>query len=228
MGFTVKGAEDGLLSKGFYQRQELYEQRRREKKERQMSEFGHEGRCTFHPEINFTSEILVEADPKRSSETNTQRIQLLTQRDPKKQEMLKEIYNVEVKAKYTYHPQINERSKVLQRTASVDELALAERAKSNKAKLLEEAQQKQREECTFHPQINATHKIPSAYELDDKIMERIREREKSKEARRQQQARDAEYEEIKLCTFQPTIKHIDAMPEPAVVRGSDPWFQRLC
>ena len=76
--------------KGFKERQELYEIRKKEKQQRYTSD----EKCTFKPAINFVSEILVESDPIRSTETNEDRIRRLSQKNPKTEEKLKKTIHV--------------------------------------------------------------------------------------------------------------------------------------
>ncbi len=197
----------------------MYEQRRKERQEQKRVECVREAKCTFRPEINFTSEILVEADPARASETEAERIKRLSRRDAKRQEKVKQISEIEFSSKYTYHPKINETSRTLAKNCSVDELASVERLKTNRAKMLEQAQTKEKEACTFHPQINSSVQANSYYTRDADIMEKIRAHERELAEKREQQKRDAEYEEIKGCTFQPVIQSLEVPPEPAVVRG---------
>ena len=43
-------------------------------------------KCTFKPEINVTSEIIVESDPNRGGETEQERFMRLYKKDAKKSE----------------------------------------------------------------------------------------------------------------------------------------------
>jgi len=219
--FSIGGlGEDRLLSKGFNERQELYQQRKREKEEQKLTKYSCEAKCTFRPEINFTSEILVEADPRRGNETEEERIERLSKKDPKKQEKIKQIRENEFKSKYTYHPRINETSRTMARNHSVDDFAMLEKQKTNREKLLVVAHEKEQKECTFQPQINQTH-TQSYYTKDADILQRIKEKEQDRLQKMEQKKRDIEYEEMKDCTFQPTIvQNVSVMQqEPAVVKG---------
>ncbi len=206
---------DRLLGKRFEERQELYEQRKKERRQAKEQKC-----CTFHPEINFTSEILVEADPKRSGETETERIARMSRRDEMRQQRIRQEMDAELNSKCTHRPKINEVSRSMARNYSVDDIASVERLKTNRAKMVEQAQVKEKEECTFHPQINSQVQANSHYTRDANIMEMIKEREREREEKRQQQRRDYEYEEIKGCTFQPAITQLERPPEAAVVKGS--------
>ena len=58
--------------------------------------------CSFKPEINVTSEIIVESDPKRGGETDDDKIHRLYRKDQKKQEVVREIIEKEMYEQYTY------------------------------------------------------------------------------------------------------------------------------
>jgi len=59
--------------KDFYERQQKFIEKQAEKRELAKATSGEEARCTFRPEINVTSEIICEADPKRGTETEEER-----------------------------------------------------------------------------------------------------------------------------------------------------------
>ena len=75
--------------------------------------YGEAAGCTFKPEINLTSEIIVESDPNRGHETLEDKMARLYLRDKKKNEVIKEIKTAEVYGQLTFQPQINKVSKVL-------------------------------------------------------------------------------------------------------------------
>jgi hypothetical protein len=60
--------------KDFYDRQEVFIKRQFEKKEEARKKWAEEERYSFKPEINATSEVIVESDPSRGAETEDQRI----------------------------------------------------------------------------------------------------------------------------------------------------------
>ena len=60
--------------KDFYDRQEAFVKRQLEKKEEARKKWADEERYSFKPEINATSEVIVESDPQRGVETEDDRI----------------------------------------------------------------------------------------------------------------------------------------------------------
>ena len=124
--------------KDFYDRQQQFIQRQLEKKEEFKKKFSEEAKCSFKPEINVTSEIICESDPKRGAETEDDRVMRLYKKDQKKQEVLKEMLEKEVYAQYTYKPEINKISKTLAKTTSLDELAYNPKGKQMKEQIHDE------------------------------------------------------------------------------------------
>ena len=214
--FTSIG-EGTLLTKGFKERQEYFEKKRREKREEILKQTK-DNKYTFKPEINFTSEILMEADPKRMIETDDERIQRLSRKDPKYEEKLKKIKDIEIKSKYTYHPQINQTSRMMVMNKSIDSISIAEREKTNRERLIEEVTETKERECTFKPQINSSNAF-SYYTKKEEILGIIKEREQERIQKMEQQKRDMEYEEMKDCTFQPAIVRPMTQSESVVIKG---------
>ena len=84
--------------KDFYDRQEAFIKRQYEKKEEARKKWADEERFSFKPEINATSEVIVESDPNRGGENDGDRIERLYKRDLKRQEVMRELIEKEVYA----------------------------------------------------------------------------------------------------------------------------------
>lgn len=69
--------------------------------------------CTFKPEINLTSEIIVESDPQRGSETLGDKMNRLCVADKRKNDVIKEIKADEMYGQMSFQPKINKVSKAL-------------------------------------------------------------------------------------------------------------------
>jgi hypothetical protein len=67
--------------KDFYDRQEAFVKRQYEKREEARKKWADEERFAFRPEINATSEVIVESDPMRGGESEADRIQRLYRKD---------------------------------------------------------------------------------------------------------------------------------------------------
>ncbi len=70
--------------KDFYERQEAFNKHIQEKKAEARKKWADEMRFAFKPEINATSEVIVESDPTRGQETSQERIERLYRKDFKR------------------------------------------------------------------------------------------------------------------------------------------------
>ncbi len=200
----------GLLEKDFFARQQLLGEQRQEHQGRALD---HDG-CTFHPEINNVSEAMMAADPKRGNETEEECVRRLARRDKKKEECLREVVDAENRSKYTYHPEINERSKRLTKNLCKSQtISPPEPTKPTLDLEVEKC-------CTFHPQINPQSKAAeSHYASGADIMRIIHDEQQERELKRTQCKKDAEYEEARSCTFKPVMQAPGRVAQFAVVAG---------
>lgn len=203
-----------------------------DKKSEASRKFGEAAGCTFKPEINLTSEIIVESDPSRGHETLEDKMTRLYLADKKKNEVIRELKTAEVYGSLTFQPKINKVSKVL---AEDQRRELIENNMSNLA-AKEKFENRQRElkaemdaECTFKPDTYSkkTRKfeaVPSTIGADGPVSEeqaRIRQRLKQKHAKIAAERRKRELKEMEECTFKPqTNEYIkDNSNELVVVKG---------
>ena len=99
--------------KDFYDRQQAFLEKQIEKREAIKNQHSDHAKCTFKPEINVTSEIIVESDPKRGNETEEDKFMRLYKKDQQKKEVVKEMLEKELYSDYTFQPKINRISKTL-------------------------------------------------------------------------------------------------------------------
>jgi hypothetical protein len=137
--------------KEFFERQQAFVERQMEKKEGLKAQYSQEAQCTFKPEINITSEIICEADPKRGAESEEEKVARLYAKDTMKKELIREQMAAEVYEQCTFKPAINKVSRALAREATVEELAYNPSGKQRKEQIAEEVAQKEIRECTFKP-----------------------------------------------------------------------------
>ena len=149
----VYSSASGGNVKDFYERQEAFVKRQYEKKEEARKKWADEERFSFRPAINATSEVIVESDPGRGGESEDMRIQRLYRRDPKRQEVLRELIEREVYAEYTYKPEINKVSKSIAANApsSIDDLAYNPKGRLKREYVQEQMLTQEVSECTFRP-----------------------------------------------------------------------------
>lgn len=190
--------------------------------------YGQESGCTFAPEINLTSDIIMETDPKRGKETVEERIKRLSTKDAKKKEVIKELLEQEYYQNLDFKPKINKVSKTLAKTSSINELAYNKRGEEVKSLLEEKRAQEELRECTFQPNLMTREKpqfrhIESKYRSgEDNIAKMIKEEQDERQEWIEQERRNKEYDEIKDCTFKPRIKNKVGIPgekDVVVVRG---------
>lgn len=125
--------------KDFYERQETFIKRQYEKKEEARKKWADEERYSFKPEINATSEVIVESDPNRGAENDEDRIERLYKRDHKRQEVMRELIEKEVYAQYTYKPEINKVSKSIARNpTTIEELSYNPKGRQKKEYIQEQ------------------------------------------------------------------------------------------
>ena len=156
--------------KDFYERQQAFVQRTMEKREEFRQKYSEEAQCSFKPEINVTSDIIVESDPLRGVESEQEKIMRLYKKDQKKQEVVKELIEKEVYSQYTFKPQINKISKALAKGSSIDELAYNPKGQKKKEELQEQLVTQEVNNCTFKPETTKNKKyrdVQSAYSFQD-------------------------------------------------------------
>ncbi len=133
----------------FIERQQAFQARQSENIERNRVLYGQEAGCTFAPEINLTSDIIVETDPKRGKESLEDRMKRLSTKDAKKKEVIKEILEQEYYQELDFKPKINKVSKTLAKTSTINELAYNRKGEEVKSLLEERRAQEELKECTF-------------------------------------------------------------------------------
>jgi hypothetical protein len=137
--------------KEFYERQEAFLKRQHEKRQAIVQTY------SFRPEINATSEVIVESDPVRGNETSAERVRRLYSRDQKRQEVVRELVEKEVYSQYTFKPEINKVSRAIAReSTTIEELAYNPRGRERKELLQEQLMTQEFSDCTFRPQTTKT------------------------------------------------------------------------
>merc|ERR1712232_296510 len=98
-----------------------------------------------------------------------------------------------------------------------------ERSKQSKRILSKEAEEQIRQECTFKPRTNPVQVMnkPINYAEPERVVTDIENQRRRREERLQQQRREKEYEQLRECSFVPTVN--DGSPVkakgPVIVRG---------
>ena len=217
-----------LDNKNFHERQQDFLHKKHEKQEQQINNEGNQ--YSFHPQINSTSGVIVEADPDRCNEKGDDKYQRLYSKDYRKQMETRENIEYELYGQYNFQPKINPLSRVMAAERSnIDILELTQNTKSTLGHSVhQEIEERQRKECTFKPKINKNYNnVQSAYvnksEMKAKLHEKAMERRQIEEQKRM----DREYEELKDCTFKPNVNEgiPQAHNQVVVVRGLSRYME---
>lgn len=107
----------------FWKRQKVYDIKR--EKALLKVEDTQAKECTFKPQVNETSEILVEVKQEREGrkETLREKYERLSKEDQRKKEEAQEKAHNNFYSQYKHKPEINPLSKTLVRSRSMDELS---------------------------------------------------------------------------------------------------------
>lgn len=199
----INSSQDMSMSKlnsSFYQRQIDFINQKKEK----LEELTKEVNPVPIPKINPISKILAigKEEEYLSSTFGSKHYKIPMQ---KKEETLKAIAQQEQK-KYPFKPEINEISKYIAKSKTVDELSQFDHSK--KQKILEiKRQNENREisECSFRPKINHNYQNVEPKFIPENIETTLENIKRVKHFKEEQMVKAKEFEEMKECTFQPKI-----------------------
>ena len=186
----------------FLERQKKYEDLKKEKLKKNKE---NNRDCTFTPEINSNSDLLVKCNPERLLEKNLDKYSRLYQ-DAERIKQKKEKMQNELDNKYNYTPKINELSKFIGRKPGIDELNFIQEKIDKNTKI--------EKEYDFTPQMyqNAKYKnIQSNYKNDQGILDRINEEMEIKNKKIENLQKIKENDDISKYNFTPEINK--SMPD---------------
>lgn len=209
-----KIVEQKYNNKGdFIQRQQYYELEKikRENKMRERENMNYTQKYTFKPEIGNAEEVLIYKRPDLVLETEEERIERLSKKDFDKTQNIRKKVADEYYGQFSFHPDVNKKSKLLARSSSCSKLYNSDKEKEERLKKLEEEKErKYREECTFKPDLHYTKKqnelVDDYYRNQLKYAEKTYNNLREKEKLIIQNKREKEMEELKECTFKPKIQ----------------------
>lgn len=213
-----------LKQSEFLNRQASHSERAAEKLKEQTEE--KYKNFNFTPSINKTSSIIVETcvtpmtlmqKSRKLSDGNLEKM--------KKQEMARESYY----AQFRHSPEINENSRKIGRSSSINQLADDSGKEKLRIKRIEELFKEDSQNCTFRPEIGSSKQfryVQSGYKQNEDIMKNIEKnlterREKSKEIKFVN-----DYNELKNCSFKPEIqKNFNKTGSLRTVKGLERYFE---
>lgn len=228
----------------FLNRQKLYEELKKEKKEINKSKLAFDNNNNnsksfilnnsnisnykeFHPKINTTSDVLMRADHSRAQETFDDKIYRLYKTNfekiQKRKENLKEFYENQ----NTYKPKINEISKFIGRDNTINDLSKIK--ESDKVKKLKEIDSKtDNSDYTYKPKLNLNKDnynykhVYSNYKFDDNTYYRIEEEMKAKQLKIEEMKKTINESCLKDNTFKPVLNNKSPnfeFDEPLILKG---------
>ncbi|KAK2957120.1 hypothetical protein BLNAU_7950 [Blattamonas nauphoetae] len=138
----------------------------------------------------------------QSSESEAERIHRLSVLDQQKKEQAIQKVKEREDARVTFKPKINPISAIVARNRTVDELTRGDEIRAARQLAEERVKREHEVKCTFKPKIKGTTapKETIQEQLQDLAMKR-----QEKERQIIEQQKKQEYEELKQCTFEPTI-----------------------
>ena len=190
--------------------------------------------CTFKPNVGSATEVLRHTRPHRLNESNLERIERLSKQDVQnKQQKMKILQKRYFEKNCTFAPKINEISKSLAKSKTVQELTDNRKSRQMKHDIAVRREEELKRQCTFQPKVNTSKKakeivqnLPaSQYRVNvnepTKIVKAIATYKKDRETKLRQTRQEVEYEAMKECTFAPdTGGHkVPKSSGPVVVRG---------
>ncbi|GBG29302.1 Hypothetical Protein FCC1311_055242 [Hondaea fermentalgiana] len=209
--------------------QKLEELRRQRAQQRQAAAHDMSGVATFRPKTHRPEAILVRSRPELLAETEEQRYERLARRDQERKERLRASIREHYYSQYEHKPQINRVSAEIVRgthkagPALFEDLHRNERGRHYREMARSQVAEESLKDCTFKPKtLNRPGAEPSAaIRLSrfnaEQTIEHIERSRRHKELRLLEQKREQEFEELRECTFTPTVNA--GVPRPASAEG---------
>ena len=233
----------------FLERQKIYDEIKKDRLNRKISQANSKNEYTFKPKINLTSDILVKTNSLRANENQKDKYDRLYE-DYKKiqnrKEQLESFYN----AQYDFKPKINELSRFIGRDPTVHNLYQGNKStdnpqtedRNNVSTTLNNKSYMNTKgsmssyidnECTFQPKLNNNSKydyVKSNYKNDEAILARINDEVKSKNEKITGLQNVLVKKDVAECKFQPQINK--SVPnfesnKPMVMKGMAKYLEQM-
>jgi len=199
----------------FMARKATFQKRKQKERNLQIQKEMKNSECTFHPDTGSAAEVLRHTRPHRLNESNLERVERLYRQDVQNKETKIAALRKRHQADCTFKPQINEISKSLARSKTVQELMENRKNRQIKHESAAKREQEIAAECTFQPKVNTSNKAKSIVKNlpasqfrvnvnePEKIVKAIDVYRKDREMKLRQTRQEVEYESMKECTFAP-------------------------
>ncbi|GAQ83719.1 hypothetical protein KFL_001590070 [Klebsormidium nitens] len=208
----------------FLTRQHLFNELRYQKQLELQSRQSAE--CRFRPDIGSAEEVLAQAG-RNAGESRQELIERLACTDKERLEAIRRLKAEQHYAQFEFRPALNPISRLVGRPPSVELLHKDDRAKQKLEMLRAEAEEAQKRECTFQPELSR----PSLETSDSRrtismrdpelISARIQEQERERLARIEAVRELQREQELQDCTFRPAINGTppEQLDQPVIVPG---------
>jgi len=234
-------ARQGKMGADFFERQREYNDKvaRRAEEHRAYED----DECTFTPDIGDATRVLRKGQRVRMLlETPEERAARLAFTDAERKRMTQRVLEQKYYEKYTYNPDVNERSRTLAPVGtSLDDLVHDERRELAKRRARAQLEREFREEHTFEPNLDQSKEArrarnTSAYAMDyglggDVVSARIEAYQREKNDALENLRKYSANREMEECTFKP-ITNARAppksmyVPSTAKVKGLNAFLQK--
>ena len=234
-------ARQGKMGADFFERQRDYNDKvaRRAEEHRAYED----DECTFTPDIGAAARVLRKGQRVRMLlETPEERAARLAFTDAERKRMTQRVLEQKYYEKYTYNPDVNERSRTLAPVGtSLDDLVHDERRDLAKRRARAQLEREFREEHTFEPNLDQSKEArrarnTSAYAMDyglggDVVSARIEAYQREKNDALENLRKYSANREMEECTFKP-ITNARAppksmyVPSTAKVKGLNAFLQK--
>ena len=233
-------ARQGKIGADFLERQRDYNDRvaRRAEEHRALED----DECTFSPDIGNAVHVLRKGQHvRRLLETPKERAARLAFTDAERKRMTQRVLEQEYYEKFTYQPDLNERSRTLAPVGTaLDELVHDERRDLAMRRARAQLEREFREEHTFEPNLDRSTgacraRNTSAYTMDyglsgDVVSARIEAYQRAKNDALENLRKHSANREMEECTFKPitTARAPKSMhvPSTAKVKGLSAFLQK--
>ena len=226
-------ANSGGNDESFLKRQGIHADRAAAREKRLKKKAMLENECTFKPEIGNATAVLQHTRPQRLQESDLERVERLCRQDQLRAEKRRQAAQEQFYSQFSHQPVINEISSNLARSKTVDEMTSNAFAKKRLEERIRKRDDELQQECPFEPTFvesriarryreKVSENTGRASVLDpDTMIDKIEKKRERRQMKIEEISHQNQYDEYKMCTFQPTINRSRPKKQngPVIVKG---------
>ncbi|CAM6129060.1 unnamed protein product [Calypogeia fissa] len=193
----------------------------REMKQREQQQRFQTETLTFRPKTGNSDAILKDSPIAEMFEQSMyKRVDRLYHRDTERRQHIRQKISDAYYAQFSHQPEMDETSRLLGRSASVDDLYKNEKGKSLKEQIRTSIEQNFAKEHPFQPKLVARSPRRECDERMENVLHRRRQFRLEKARVLEEMKVIRELQEFKECTFKPRVNKLPPKDkEPVVVKG---------